>query len=337
MSKGNLVAKMKGVGNNLIFKTKKNSPTILAGVGIASGLAAIIFACKGTLKVDAVKKEKTEKLEKIHKAEDTGITEAGETYTHEDAKKDTTMVYTQTALKYVKIFAPAASLFALSVTSFLAANNILKKRNVAISAAYATLDQTFKDYRERVVEKYGENVDRELRYGLKSEKGTETITDENGKEKKVKVNQYVVNPSNVSGYARIFDRYCEDEDGNQVLNPYWENSLDYNLFFLSSRERYANDLLKSRKRLFLNDVYEMLGFPKTKAGQVVGWVYDPEEPNGDNYISFGLLDNNIGSTEKLYSVYFDDIKEDRKKALLLDFNVDGNIWDIWDRKKKGAH
>jgi hypothetical protein len=89
--------------------------------------------------------------------------------------------------------------------------------------------------------------------------------------------------------------------------------------FIKAQERYANDLLKAKKRVFLNEVYEMLGLPRTKAGQIVGWVYNPENSKGDNYIDFGLYSDNLS-----YSDYVNGFDQ----AILLDFNVDGNIWDL---------
>ena len=74
----------------------------------------------------------------------------------------------------------------------------------------------------------------------------------------------MVSPADISGYARFFEKYTQDEDGNSILNPHWESNNEYNLMFIKAQERYANDLLKAKKRVFLNEVYEMLGLPRTK-------------------------------------------------------------------------
>lgn len=148
-------------------------------------------------------------------------------------------------MKLAKLYAPAVALGTLSITSILASNNILRKRNVALAAAYATVDKSFKEYRKRVIERFGKEIDRELKYNIKAEKVSETVIDEEtGKEKKVKKTAFVVNPSDVSGYARFFEKYTMDEDGNSVLNPHWENNNEYNLMFLKAQEKYANDLLR---------------------------------------------------------------------------------------------
>ena len=319
MKKDEIMNKMSGAFNNVSFKMKKHSPEILMVAGVAGVVVSAVMACKATLKVDAIMDETKEKMDKIHKAEEDGVTESGEDYFVEDAKKDTAIVYAQTGFKLVKTYAPAVAIGTLSIASILASNNILRKRNVALAAAYATVDKSFKEYRNRVIEKFGQEVDRELKYNIKAEKvPTIEVDEETGKEKKVKKNAFVVNPSDVSGYARFFAKYTVDEDGNSILNPHWEPNNEYNIMFIKAQENYANDLLRAKKRLFLNDVYEMLGLPRTKAGQVVGWVYDEDNPVGDNYVDFGMYADNLS---------YSDFANGLDPAILLDFNVDGNVWE----------
>ena len=275
--------------------------------GVIGVVTSAVMACKATTKVGEILDKTKEDVETIHKCEaDESVKER---YSSEDAQKDLAIVYVQTGMKFAKLYGPSVILGALSITSILASNNILRKRNVALSAAYAAIDKGF-----------GEEVDRELKYNLKAKKFDETVIDEEtGKEKKVKKNGFVVSPADISGYARFFEKYTQDEDGNSILNPHWESNNEYNLMFIKAQERYANDLLKAKKRVFLNEVYEMLGLPRTKAGQIVGWVYNPENSKGDNYIDFGLYSDNLS-----YSDYVNGFDQ----AILLDFNVDGNIWDL---------
>ena len=233
-----------------------------------------------------------------------------EEYTIEDSKKDMAIVYVQTGVKLAKLYAPAVALGALSITSILASNNILRKRNVALAAAYTAVDTSFKKYRSRVVERFGKELDRELRYNIKAKEIEETVVDEKGKEKTVKKTVSVVDPNSYSDYARFFDDGCAG----------WEKDAEYNLMFLKHQQNYANDLLKKQGYLFLNDVYYMLGIPKTKAGQVVGWVYDEENSIGDNFVDFGIYD--------VYNEKARDFVNGYERTILLDFNVDGNILDL---------
>lgn len=307
------------VVNKAGFQLKKHSPEILVVAGVIGTVASAVMACRATTKVGAILDETRDTLDIIHEGMETGAVNGNE-YTPEDGKKDTTLVYVQAGMKFAKLYAPAVMLGTLSVASILASNNILRKRNVALGAAFTAVSNDFKSYRNRVIERFGEQVDRELKHNLKAMKFEITETDpETGKEKKVKKDGYMVDPSNVGGYARFFEQYTKDEDGNSIVNPHWENNNEYNIMFINAQERYANDLLKAKKRLFLNEVYEMLGLPRTKAGQIVGWVYDPVNPKGDNFVDFGL---------KADSLSYSDYLNGYDPAILLDFNVDGNIWEL---------
>lgn len=307
--------------HTLTFKAQKYNTELLIGSGIVLGISATLSACRATTKASKIIEQSKEDLATIQELKES---EKYEDYTEEDAKKDTVIVYKNLTIDIVRLYFPAVLLSGLSIATILTAYNLIKKRNIALGAAYATIDKAYKDYRRRVVDKYGEDVDREMRHGLKPAKFEEKVVDEEtGKEKKVKKNGFVVNPSDVSGYARFFEKYTTDEDGNVKINENWKPNNEMNIFCLKTIERYANDLLKIKKRVFLNEVYEMLDLPKSRAGQVVGWVYDEENPKGDNYIDFGLYSDNLS-----YSDYINGFEP----AILLDFNVDGYILDTMRKK-----
>lgn len=315
--KNELIQKITGTVNKMQFKAQKYSPEILVISGIVGVVVSAVMACKATTKAGNILEDTKEKISVIHEVEEKSKNnELENSYTEEDKRKDLAIVYVQTGLNFAKLYAPSVIIGTMSIISILASNNILRKRNVALAAAYATVDKSFKEYRGRVVERFGEKVDKELKYNLKAKKITETVKDE--KTGETKKEAYVVNPSDISEYARFFEKYTVDEKGNSIPNPNWENNNEYNLMFIKAQERYANDLLRSRHRLFLNDVYKMLGLPETKAGQIVGWVYDPENGSGDNYVDFGLYTDNLS---------YSDFVNGFDPAILLDFNVDGNIWD----------
>ena len=304
----NLKEKMVKVYNKSEMKVRKYSPEILAGVGVVGVIASTVMACKATTKLSDILAESKEQLEQIKTvAVDPAYADK---YTEDDAKKDTTITYVQTGVKVAKIYAPSVILCASSLGCLLASNNILKKRNAALSAAYMTVDKSFKEYRRRVAERFGDEVEKEIRYNIKAK---EIVTvDEEGNEVKetVKVMEGADNPTTYSDYARFFDESC----------PAWQNDPEYNLTFLRAQQQYANDLLKAQGRLFLNDVYKMLGIDITKAGQVVGWIYDPDCPVGDNFVDFGIYDMSKERVRAFVNGY--------EPNILLDFNVDGNIWDL---------
>lgn len=301
------------------FKFKKHSPEILTGAGIVCVVASTVMACKATTKLSAILDETKEQTDQIHGyVESNGYSEK---YTENDEKKDLAIVYTKSCVNVAKLYGPSILVGVLGVTSILAGNNVLRKRNVALTAAYTAVDSSFKKYRERVVERFGEAVDRELKNNARKEEVEVVETDENGETKTVKKTAYVVNPSDISEYARFFEEYTVDDKGNRIKNTYWVSDNEYNLFFLKKAESFANDKLRINGYLFLNEVYEMLGIPKTKAGQVVGWVYDEKNPVGDNYVDFGLYKDNLS---------YSDFVNGYDPAILLDFNVDGNIWKLMD-------
>lgn len=293
------------------FKIQKHSPELLVAAGIIGGVASCVLACKATLKVNEVTDKAKTNLDRIHTAVKAGHTEAGETYSKEDSKKDLAIVYAHTAVDFAKLYGPALGLGTLSIVSILSGHKILRTRNVALAAAYATVDQTFKDYRKRVVDRFGQELDRELRYNIKAKEVEEIVVDEKGEQKPVKKTVHVAdNPNDYSDYARFFDETCVG----------WEKNAEYNLMFVKQIQNHANDILKARGHLLLNDVYDMLGIPRTQAGMVVGWVYDEKNPVGDNYVDFGLFDVSKETVRNFVNGY--------ERSILLDFNVDGNIYDL---------
>ena len=303
MKANEIMSKASGALNKIGFGLKKRSPEILVAVGVVGTVVSAVMACKATTKIDTILDETKNQLDKIH--EYAGNPDVAEKYNAEDAKKDTAIVYAQAGVKLAKLYAPAVGLGILSISSILASNNILRKRNMAISAALAAATQDFKDYRNRVIERFGKEVDHQLRYNIKAEEIEETVTDEKGKEKKVKKSIEVADP-NASGYVKYFTR----------SNPYWEEDSSYVEMFLRSQQNYANDKLKATGHLTLNDVYDMLGFHDSKAGMVVGWIYDLDHPNGDNYVEFDVKKVNLPNEQGGY-----------EEAYAIDFNVDGNIYN----------
>lgn len=290
------------------LKAIKHSPEILAGVGVVGVVGSLVMACKATTKLSNILDESKEQLDKIKEVAADPAYE--EKYSQDDAKKDTTITYVQTAMKVTKLYAPSVILCASSLGCLLASNNILKKRNAALSAAYMTVDKSFKEYRKRVADRFGEEVEKEIRYNIKAEEITKVDEDGNEVTETVKVMNGTDDPNSYSDYARFFDESCAA----------WQNDAEYNFTFLKAQQQYANDLLKARGRLFLNEVYRMLGIDETKAGQVVGWVYNPDNPTGDNFVDFGIFNMQRERVRAFVNGY--------EPNILLDFNVDGVIWDL---------
>ena len=308
MKINNLVNGATRTFNRAGLKLKKHSPEIMVTAGVIGVVASAVMACKATTKASSIVDEMKEEMDKIREAVDM-VDE--ETYSKEDLKRDTSIVYLQTGVKFAKLYGASIALGTLSITSILVGHNILRKRNLALAAAYTAIDTSFKAYRGRVVERFGKELDKELRYNIKAKEVEETVIDKKtGEEKVVKKTIDVADPNEYSDYARFFDDGCNG----------WSKDPEFNLMFLKQQQSYANDLLKSRGHLFLNEVYDLLGIQRTKAGNIVGWIYDEKNPVGDNFVDFGIYDINRPKNRDFVNGY--------ERTIILDFNVDGDILSL---------
>ena len=299
--------------NKTKFGIQKHSPEILMISGAIGVVSSAIMACRATTKLSHVMNEHKNTVEQIHHvANHPEVLPENKTYTKDDMKKDLTITYAKTGLDIVKLYAPSVILGSLSLTCMISSNNILRKRNAALAAAYTAVDNGFKNYRNNVIERFGKEVDKELKYSIKAKEFEETKTDKDGKEKKVKKTANVSSIDGYSDYARFFDDGCDN----------WQKNAEHNLWYLRQQQNYANEKLKSNGYLFLNEVYDMLGIPRTKAGQAVGWIYNDKDAShkGDNYVDFGIYDINKEVNRDFVNGY--------ESTILLDFNVDGPIYDL---------
>jgi hypothetical protein len=306
--KNEIMTKASRLANTAVLQLKKHSPEILMVAGIAGTITSTVMACKATGKIDEILEEKRYKEEQIEIV----MNDDEYDYTEEDKVKDLTLIYTQTGVKLLKVYAPAIALGALSIGCIVAGHNILKKRNLALMAAYTVVDKGFKQYRKNVVDRFGEEIDKELRFNVRSKEIDKVVKDKKGVEKIEKETVQEIDTDALAEYsefARFFD----------AASTQFEKDPEYNLMFLRKTQEWANEELKARGHLFLNEVYDMLDIPRTRVGQVVGWIYDTKNPNGDNYVDFGIYNTNNEATRRFINGY--------EYNILLDFNVDGIIYD----------
>lgn len=289
------------------FQFKKHQPEIMVIGGVIGMVASAVMACKATPKAVQILEESKETIEKINKAAE--LAESGdiskEDYSKEDHATDLIGEYTRTGIGLVKTYAPAVIVGGLSIASILGGHNILRGRNLALAAAYATIDKSFKSYRGNVIERFGEAVDRELKYNLKAEQVTEKVEDpETGKAKKVKKTVLVpTDDVRERGYARLFDAACDN----------WNNDANLNRSFLTAAQSHFNDILQVRGYVFLSEIYRYLHYRETPECRVVGWTLNGD---GDGYVDFGF-----DKDDMFMSGY--------NKDVWLDFNVDGPILDTF--------
>lgn len=265
-----------------------HSPEILLAAGVVGVVSAGVLACRATLKLDEVLLDAENTKEKIHSADLVN-------YSETDKVRDLALVKVNTARRVVRLYALPVGLGVVSIGAIVGSHRVLSTRNASLAAAYAALDKGFAQYRKRVIEAVGPEKERELRYGNEL---VETVDEETG------AKTYSLKPD-VSIYARFFDECSRN----------WQRTLGYNQIFLQCQQNYANDLLRARGHVFLNEVYDMLGLERTKEGAVVGWV----KGNGDNYIDFGVFEGDQWSAMRFVN--------GDENSILLDFNVDGVIYD----------
>lgn len=311
--------------SQILVKTKlgikKHSPEILVATGIGTGIVAAIIACKQTIKANNIVAEAQKSLQNIEDAKELTANNEAE-YTEENEQADRKYIAIQTTVGMVKTYALPVGLGVLSITCILAGHHILKKRNVALAAAYSALSTDFMNYRKRVVDKYGKDVDFMLKNGLEKQIIANKVIDpETGEVKETKEEALTYEGDKLSQYARVFD---------EVGSTQWTPSADHNRAFLLMEQNYFNERIRTRGYIFLNEVYERLGFRPTKAGSVVGWVYQNADYEG---IDFGIF---TAHTQKAA-----EFLEGAEPSIILDFNVQGDILSlvteggVWDQYNGG--
>ena len=298
---------IKAVATRVVGRTglqlSKHSPTIFMGIGIVGFGVTIVLTSRAILKASVVIDEAKVAIDQVNlaKAEINPVK-----YSEEDATKDMMTIYVQTGVKFLKLYGPALVVGGLSIACLVGAHNILNRRNVALMAAYKALEKGFMTYRERVIEEYGAKKDFMYKNGLREEEVIETVTGKDGKTKKVKKTVEVGDKIVTSPYAVWFGEGCTN----------WSSQTGYNGMFLKGQQNYASDMLRIKGHIFLNEVYDLLGVERTPTGAVCGWVMG----KGDDYVDFGIFTDTTDEKEAFLDGY--------SKNILLDFNVDGVIYDL---------
>lgn len=306
----NINASVKKMAGKAELKIRKNSPEILLAAGLIGMAATVVLACKATLRADEVLDHHKRKMADIHEAKDIADqNESGEELEYDDQlyRMDVGMQYAKTVGNMTKLYAPAIAVGSISVACILASRNIMQKRYVGVVAFGNAVLKEFNEYRSRVREEEGELKDRHYRYGTDIGTIDEKETDENGKAKKVKKDF-----ENASTDLTLPDDTCRFFDDS---NPNWDKNPSFSMMFLRGQQNYFNDLLHTRGHVFLNEVYDGLGFEHTPQGAVLGWI----DGMDDDCIDFGLYDPNKDNVRRFVN--------GSDNTILLEFNHCGVIWD----------
>lgn len=309
---------------------RKHAPEIFLGLGVATIIGGTVLTCKSTLKLETTLDEIKTDIDDVKNGPkelrseegvdvvdpDSGevVSNTKEMATYEADNMDLARVYLRSVGRIVRLYAPGVVLISSGVGMVCGSHHILHRRNAALMATYEMLSQSFSDYRSRVVEKLGEEDERHIYLNEQPEVVEVEVEDpKTGKIKKKKETVDIIKSDDardISIYARYFDDSCTE----------WDKSPEYNLTYLKQQQAWFNNLLQQRGHVFLNEVYDALGIKRSQAGQMVGWIYDEDNPNTDSYIDFGIYNVNYTPSRDFVNGY--------NNAILLDFNVDGVIYDL---------
>lgn len=293
---------VKGAAKLVGYKLKEARPEIALVAGIVSVAAGTVWACVKT-------KEAVEVVDDLKKdSDDLALTEAatndGKIDIHERAK-----LYGHYFLKFAKIYGLPLALWVLGIGGIVGSHGEMRQRNAKLLANSVALKKLFDEYRERVREAVGEELEQKLYFGAKDEKiAVKEIDEETGEEKTVKKKVPVFREQPGSMYAR-----------NWTENTSYEYDIrSYSDFMLDARIANLNKKLRLVPFITLNEVYDELGFKpgygKCEEGMTVGWVWNPKEDRGDRQI---IVEKLVGYEEHVDEETGELLYE---PCLRLDFN-----------------
>lgn len=272
-----------------------NAPHILMGAGVVGVIATNILTARAALKSQGIPSEIQATAEAVNERE------VDADFTQQDKVKNVGQVYIRGGIMLTKIWGPSVVVGGASVACLIVSHKIMMRRNTALMGAYLALEGAYKAYRRRIQVELGEERELEL---YRSPRTMTVHDDATGA-----VCEIIDFDSDMpSPYARFFDESSYNHS----------KTAEHNLFFLRSQERWANDRLRARGFLFLNEVYEALGLEHSQIGQLVGWKADAaEKGTGDGFVTFGLYAIGDESSRAFINLI--------EHTVLLDFNVDGPI------------
>lgn len=290
-----------------ILQAQKVSPQLMFATGVIGVIGAGVLACRSTLKLsDTLAVHEARATSAGVLFNDPNNTE----YTEKAYKKDLTICKVLALRDVVKLYAIPVGLAMVSIGLLTGSHITLNRRNAGLTAAYAAVSEAMDKYRGRVREELGAEKDEHFRHGVKVVE--ETIVKDDGKTKVVKHTRF--DETAVSGYAKMFA---------EGINT-WRPQPELNRIFLQSQQAYFNHILEAEGYLILNDVYTALGFERTGQGCVVGWVFG----EGDGFVDFGIFDEKTGTGAVR------DFVNGLEGSILLDFNVDGVIYDKIEKARR---
>lgn len=234
---------------------KKNAGTILSVMGsigvVATAITAARAAPKAIKLLDDAREEKGSKLSKME------IAQIG-----------------------FKTYLPVGLVSVATITYIMSANVLSRNKQANITSAYALLDQSYKDYRRKVIEMYGEETDHKI---------IEAIAVDRAKEVRISASYMCDN----------VDLSLDDSSGKPVLwyEEYSKRFFEATLEQILSAEYHLNRNYILRGCATINEMYDFFGLDPVEWGDDLGW-----EPmnEGEFWIEFNHFKAKLDDGTEFY-------------------------------------
>jgi hypothetical protein len=292
---GNLRTSMRRRGNHIKAGISKRSPEILLASGIITSLAATGTAIKATIDIQDEWKELSEEIEQI-KANfdrdeelycietDTEIIE----YEGSDAldvyREDLARAYVKRLLLIGKYYGLPIALEATAIGSMFGSNKISRKRNATLGAALGASQAAYESLKNNLINAVGEEEADLIEMGLKKEKVTKKVKDENGKTKKV--TEDIIVPIDEEGYVTN-PWVIKITPDMPIWTHDWRNLVEV----LGVKRNYWENVMITRapedRGVFFNEIVADMGIDGRKEGQIFGYKYNKYDDRPD-VIDFGI-------------------------------------------------
>lgn len=281
------------VSSRMSFTLNQNAPSICLAVGIGGVVAAGIIACVQTLKVPAMIEDVQEQEQKLKETADKTVEVVDGDIVDEDEKEtaladDIRKMRLTTGVAIAKLYIPAIIIATCGFCLIVHSHYQMAARNVALYGAYLALQKEFDEYRENVKERFGEDVDKQLRFNVNPDKIREQLEGE------------ADTPSTALIEART--RFLFDENNSDL----YQKNMEYNIHLISIAEHNLNHLLRANGHIFVNEALAELHLPLIQSGQDNGWIYDP------------MVEHKI-----VLSTYY--VEDDNRGGIWIEMNIDGDI------------
>lgn len=298
------------------MKLTKHAPKILFWGGMTLGVGGTVWACISSTKVKGKVDEFKKDMNEIKQREEDLEILPKEAF-KEKSKRRSKFLWDMT-----KLYGPPVILLGGGGACLVASTGMLSRRVAGFAAAASSSAAAFETYRQKVKDRYGEDVDREFLLNQETKTFQKETVGEDGLITTEEITAPVALLTGEDTFTLIFDKEHSEIAGSDPRD---------NLTKVSLRERYFNDRLKARKRFTKDEMLDELGFtnelnPELENDPTVliqGWRYMKDNPKGDNCVN---LNAKIEWIEDMHTGRL-------REAVVLRPNYDGDIYDIAPKKK----